>query len=140
MGNRHFWKYYTYSYYLFIEDKYVDELMDICDKTVKMELYPRKMGDSLGLGNLGDGIYQLDMIVQYLDRYPLKGKKLIEISICSPIIRWRNMAAKALIGWQERLNKPLHKIDKKLYKIVKKVVSKECNASTKEKWKELLVK
>lgn len=135
-----FGKYYTYSYYLFIENKYVDELMDICDKTVKMELYPRKMGDSLGLGNLGDGIYQLDMIVQYLDRYPLKGKKLIEISICSPITRWRNMAAKALIGWQERLNKPLHKIDKKLYKIVKKVVSKECNASTKEKWKELLVK
>lgn len=135
-----FEKYYTYSYYLFMENKYVDELMDICDKMIKMELYPRQMGDSLGLGNLGNGVFQLDLLVQYLDRYPLKGKKLIEISICSPITRWRNMAAKALIGWQKNLNMPLHKIDKKLYKIVKKVASKECNDSTKEKWAALLAK
>ncbi|MBQ8039371.1 MAG: hypothetical protein IJ274_05815, partial [Lachnospiraceae bacterium] len=97
-----FEKYYTYSYYLFMENKYVEELMDICDKMIKMELYPRHMGDSLGLGNLGAGVYQLDMLVQYLARYPLMGKKLIEISIYSPITRWRNMAAKALKGWQDK--------------------------------------
>ena len=96
------------------------------------------MGNSFGLGKHEDGTVALDMIVQYLDKYPLKGKKLIEISINSPITRWRNMAAKALTGWTEKLGRPLSEIDEGIYKMVKSVAEIECNDSTKEQWKKFI--
>lgn len=133
-----FGKYYTYSYYLLNKNKCVDEFLEICDREIDAERYPQKMADSLGLGNLGEGVLAMDMIVQYLDRYPLKGQKLIVISIQSPFTRWRNMAAKALLGWTEALNKPLSEIDKDLYGMVQAVAAIECNDKTKEQWNQLL--
>lgn len=131
-------KYYTFSYYLLTRERYIDEFFELCDKMVDVKMYPKKMGDSLGLGKLTDGTIAVDMIVQYLDKYPLKGKKLIEISIHSPIIRWRNMAAKALNGWTEKLNRPLAEIDVDLYEMVKSLAEIECNDSTKEEWNKLI--
>lgn len=133
-----FSKYYRYAYYLFVREKYIEEFFKICDREVDADKYPKRMGNSLGLGNLGEGVLALDMIVQYLDKYPLKGRKLIEISIQSPIVRWRNMAAKALLGWSDRLNLPLAELDAGLHQMVQAVAQTECNDKTREQWKKLL--
>ncbi|MBQ6696270.1 MAG: hypothetical protein IJN16_06160 [Lachnospiraceae bacterium] len=131
-------KYFTYAYYLFQQDRYVEEFFELCEREIDGRLYPKRMGDSLGLGNLGEGILPLDMVVQYLDKYPLKGRKLIALSIQSPITRWRNMAAKAMIAWTESLGKPLVQLDVGLYSMVKAVAETECNATTKGYWEQLL--
>lgn len=133
-----FAEYYTYCYYLFNKDRLVEEFFALCDREIDASKYPKKMGDSLGIGKLGEGVLMLDMIVQYMGRYPLQGRKLIEISIQSPITRWRNMAARAMIGWTEEWNKPLAEIDRDLYDMVRAVAKIECNETTKEQWSKLL--
>ena len=80
----------------------------------------------------------LDMVVQYLDKFPLKGKKLIKICINSPITRWRNMAARALVGWQDELGKYLPQIDEELAELVVSVHAKECVEDTRKMWSKLL--
>ncbi len=131
-------KYFNYSFYFFRKDCYVDEFLDLCERETDESLYPKKMGDSLGIGRMGEGMLALDMVVQYMDKYPLKGRKLLVISIQSPITRWRNMAAKVLNGWTQKLEKPLSEIDTDLYELVKEVAAKECNETTKEAWNKLL--
>lgn len=133
-----FAKYYHYCYYLFLKNSMVAEFFELCDKKIDASKYPRGMGDSLGLGKLGDGVLQLDMIVQYMGKYPLQGRKLVEICIQSPLTRWRNMAAKAMRGWTERLKQPLAEIDAQLYDMVKNVYAIECNENTKAMWEKLL--
>ncbi len=133
-----FAKYYHYCYYLFQLNSMAEAFFKLCDKEIDASKYPQGMGDSLGLGKLGEGLFHLDMIVQYMGKYPLKGRKLLEISIQSPFTRWRNMAAKALRGWTERLKQPLAEIDAQLYDMVKNVYAQECNENTKEMWEKLL--
>ena len=96
------------------------------------------MGKSFGFGKPEGNAVSLDMAVQYLDRFPLKGKKMIKVSINSPITRWRNMAGKAMLGWVEKLDKKLIEIDKELYDMVKVVSKIECNETTLEYWEKLL--
>lgn len=103
-----FQKNFRICYYILSREKYVDEFLELCDAQIKESDYPRGMGDSLGMGQKSDNELQLDMAVQYLGKFPFKGKKLIKISVNSPIIRWRNMAAV------------------------------ECNDNTKEMWEKLL--
>ncbi len=133
-----FSKYFTYCFYLFQKDCYVDEFFDLCEREIDESLYPKQMGDSLGIGRLGEGMLALDMVVQHMDKYPQKGRKLLVISIQSPITRWRNMAAKTLLGWTRMLNKPLSQIEEGLYDMVKEVATIECNENTKESWNKLL--
>ncbi len=135
---QNFEKYYVYGYYLFRTKKLVGEFLELCEARVDASKYPKKMSDSLGLGNLGEGVLMLDMIVQYMDKYPLWGKKLVEICIQSPITRWRNMAAKTLAGWVKLLDRPLAEIDRDLYELVKTVARIECNDGTRERWEKLL--
>lgn len=133
-----FAKYYHYCYYLFQQNSMAGEFFELCDKEIDATKYPQGMGDSLGLGRLGEGVLQLDMIVQYMGKYPLQGRKLVEISIRAPFVRWRNMAAKALKRWTEKLKLPLAEIDAQLYDMVKKVYAEECNENIKEMWEKLL--
>ena len=62
----------------------------------------------------------------------------IKICINSPITRWRNMAAKALIGWQDELGKHLPQIDEELAELVVSVHAKECVEDTRKMWSKLL--
>ncbi|MBQ7774686.1 MAG: hypothetical protein IJ379_02105 [Lachnospiraceae bacterium] len=133
-----FSKYFTYCFYLFQKERFVDDFFDLCEREIDGRRYPKQMGNSLGLGKLGDGILALDMIVQYMGKYPLKGRKLLALSIQSPITRWRNMAARTMQEWTQKLNKPLAQIDVGLYSMVKDVAAIECNATTKEMWDKLL--
>lgn len=133
-----FAKYYLYCEYLFRQNRMVAEFFKLCEQEIDADKYPRGMGNSLGLGKLGEGVLSLDMIIQYMGKYPLQGRKLLAISIQSPITRWRNMAAKTMIAWVEALKKPLSDIDIGLYNMVKHVAETECNDTTKEKWEKLL--
>lgn len=135
-----FSKHFNLCYYLLEREKYVDEFFELCDEKINEEDYPKGMGKSFGFGKPENGTVSLDMAVQHLDRFPLKGKKMIKISINSPITRWRNMAAKAMLGWVEKLDKKLSEIDMELYLIVENVVKTECNDTTKEMWEKLLNK
>lgn len=130
-------KYFNFSYYLFRNNYGVDEFLELCEERVEGAKYPQGMGNAMGL-KLSEGLLHLDMVVQYLDKYPLKGKKFVEICMNSPIIRWRNMAAKALLGWTKELNQTLQEMDEDLYAKVLTVSITETNKGVKELWSELL--
>lgn len=131
-------KYYYFCHYLFGKDAFVDEFFAICEREIRENDYPNEMGDSLGFGAKERSLIGLDMIVQYLGKYPLRGKKMIRICLHSPITRWRNMAGKALCGWVKELGGTLEDIAPDLYAVVEDVAAVECNAGAREKWKRLL--
>ncbi len=132
-----FEKYYNFCYYLFAGNQSVDEFLALCDREVNYGDFPNAMGDDFGLGAV-PGKIKLDMIVQHLDKHPYKGKKMIKACIQSPITRWRNMAAKALLGWVKDKDMALKDIDAELYKEVDRVYALECNEQTKSMWEKLL--
>lgn len=130
-------KYYQFCYYFFRNDKCIDDFMELCDRKIDYDKYPNEMGNSLGLGAV-QGEIRLDMIVQYLDKHYRKGSKLIKVCIQSPITRWRNMAAKAMLGWVKESERDLRSIDIELYNEVKRVYEIELNEQTKAMWEKLL--
>lgn len=130
-------KYFNFSYYLFRDNYGVDEFLALCEEKVEGVTYPRGMGNLLML-KLEEGLLHLDMVVQYLDKYPLKGRKLVEICMNSPSIRWRNMAVKAMLGWTKKLNQSLKEIDEDLYAKALAVSITEINKGTKEEWSKLV--
>ncbi len=132
-----FAKYYRYCNYFFQKKLLAEEFVALCEEKADANLYAKGMGNLMGL-KLGEGQVALDMTVQYLDNYPLLGQKLVEICMDSPIIRWRNMAAKALLGWVEKLNKPLQEIAPQAYAKVMTLNIIEVNKSTKEQWSKLI--
>lgn len=132
-----FSKYYRYCNYFFQKESMVEEFVALCEEKADAVAYSKGMGNLMGL-KLGEGQVALDMTVQYLDRYPLLGQKLVEICMDSPIIRWRNMAAKALLGWVEKLNKPLQEIAPEIYAKVMTLNIVEANKNTKELWSKLI--
>lgn len=136
--DKDFEKYYTLCYSLFAKDAYLDRFFEICDREVKEELYEKGMGNAVGLGTMAPGTVKLDMIVQFIGKYPLQGKKMVIICMQSPITRWRNVAAKALITWTNITEKSLSKLDSQLYALLKDVINKECNDKTKDMWKKLI--
>ena len=133
-----FEKYYNFCYYLFNNRQCVSEFLALCDREIVYGDFPNAMGDEFGLGKV-QGKIKLDMIVQHLEQYPAEGKSMVYACIQSPITRWRNMAAKALLGWVKETGKTLQDIDAKLYEEVKRVYEIECNRQTKGMWEKLLV-
>ncbi len=132
-----FEKYYGFCSYFFNTNSCVDEFLELCDRKIAYEEYPNEMNHLLGLGAVQGGI-KLDMIVQYLDKYFRKGKKLIIACIHSPITRWRNMAAKAMLGWVKESGRTLKSIDAELYAEVERVHAIEVSEQTKGMWAKLL--
>ena len=111
--------------------------MELCDRKINYGAYPNQMGNSLGLGAV-QGDVRLDMIVQYLHKHYHMGAKMVKVCMQSPITRWRNVAAKAMLGWTKESGKALTDIDTGLYEEVKRVCAIECNGQTKKMWEELL--
>ena len=130
-------KYYQFCYYFFRNNQCIDDFLELCDRKIDYDKYPNEMGNSLGLGAV-QGEIRLDMIVQYLDKHYRKGSKLIKVCIQSPITRWRNMAAKAMLGWVKESERDLRSIDIELYNEVKRVYETELNEQTKAMWEKLL--
>lgn len=132
-----FEKYYNFCFYLFTNNRSVDEFLDLCDRKIAYDQYPNRMDNDLGLGPVQGGI-KLDIIVQHLDKHFGKGSKMIQVCIQSPITRWRNMAAKAMLGWVKSSGSTLREIDSKLYAEVERVHAIECSNQTKGMWEKLL--
>ncbi len=132
-----FEKYYGFCYYLFTTNQKVDEFLALCDREIVYDTYPNQMGNDLGLGPVPGNI-KLDTIVQYMDRHCGKGCKMIRACIQSPITRWRNMAAGAMLGWVKEANKTLQELDAGLYAEVVRVSEIECSNQTKGMWEKLL--
>lgn len=132
-----FAKYYNFCFYLFTNHQFADEFLALCDREIAFEQYPNKMGNDLGLGPV-QGDIKLDIIVQHLDKHCGKGCRMIKACIQSPITRWRNMAAKAMIGWVRESGLSLKDIDAKLYEEVERVYAIESNEQTKGMWEKLL--
>lgn len=127
-----FTKYFRYSTYILIKDTKTEDFFDLCDLNIKEEDYPVGMGDLQIFKPENEKALPLDIVVQYLDKFPNKGKKMIKICLNSPVIRWRNVAAKALLGWEDELSKKLSNIDEELYNMVVDVNGKEVSKLTKE--------
>lgn len=132
-----FEKYYKFCSYFFNDNCCVDEFLDLCDRKIDYSKYPNEMGELLGLGTV-PGEIRLDMMVQYLDKHYRKGRNMIKVCIQSPITRWRNVAAKALLGWVKESERTLQSIDADLYQEVKRVAEIECVSQTKQMWEKLL--
>ena len=132
-----FEKYYNFCYYLFNRQQNVDEFIALCDRKIQYDIFPNAMGNEFGLGEV-QGKIKLDMIVQHLDKYPRKGRRMIQACIQSPITRWRNMAAKALLGWVKESERTLRDLDAQLYAEVERVHAIECSEQTKGMWEKLL--
>ena len=131
-----FGKYCSSCWYLFGREKYIDEFFELCDKNIDESIYPRGMGEAL-FPKLSDGAYRLDGIVQYFGKYPLKGKKIIDIALNSPVVSWRNMAVRALTEWTKQLGKPLKEIDADLYNTAERIRKEEVSKSVKENFEKL---
>ena len=132
-----FEKYYKFCSYFFENKKYVEEFIELCDRKIDYTTYPNQMGNSLGLGAV-QGEIRLDIIVQYLHQYYHLGTKMVKVCIQSPITRWRNVAAKAMLSWKKESGKALWEIDNELYAEVKRVYELESDVRTKKSWEELL--
>lgn len=132
-----FEKYYIFCYYLFANNQFVNEFFELCDREINYNNFPNAMGDEFGLGDV-QGKIKLDMIVQHLDKYPGLGREMIKTCLRSPITRWRNMAAKALLGWTKNANTTLKDTDAELYSEVERVYALECNEQTKGMWEKLI--
>ncbi len=132
-----FEKYYNFCYYLFNNNQSVDEFLALCDREIEYDDFPNAMGNDFGLGEV-QGKIKLDIIVQHLDKHIGKGHKMIQACIQSPITRWRNMAAKALLGWEKETGKSLKDIDAGIYAEVERVYTIECSEQTKGMWEKLM--
>lgn len=132
-----FGKYFRYCHYLLQKGLRVEEFLALCEEKTDPALYDKGMGNNMGL-KLKDGQVLLDMAVQYLDGYPLQGKKLVEICMDSPITRWRIVAGKALLGWVDKLNKPLQEFASDLYAKAMTLYIIEENNTAKEQWSKLM--
>ena len=130
-------KYFRYCHYFLQKGLLAEEFVALCEERIDADLYDKGMGNHMGL-KLKEGQVPVDMVVQYLDRYPLQGRKLIEISMDSPVSRWRLVAGKASLGWVEKLNKPLSEIAPDLYSKVMTLHIIESNANAKEQWSKLI--
>lgn len=132
-----FAKYFRHCYYFLQKGLLVEEFVALCEERIDANAYDKGMGNLMGL-KLKEGQVPVDMVVQYLDRYPLQGQKLIEICMDSPVSRWRVVAGKVLLGWVDKLNKPLSEIASDLYSKVMSLHIIEGYALAKEQWSKLI--
>lgn len=126
----------NYISYLFGINQYVEEVVKICEDNLVYEKVACGMGKLFSLGKTEH--WNVDMVVQYLGNYPYLGENLIKASIHSPITRYRNMAAKAMEGWKQKLNLPICDISNELYNNIVEVYSIEVDEKLKERWNLLL--
>ncbi|MBQ3599943.1 MAG: hypothetical protein II992_01915 [Lachnospiraceae bacterium] len=131
-----FKKYYMHGFYFFTKEQYIEEYVALAEKNLDYEKLPTGMGKILALGK--QEYWSVDMIVQYLDKYPGWGKELVRVSLKSPITRWRNMAAKTLEGWKLQTNQSLYEFDAELYQNVRLVAEEECDEDLQKRWIDLL--
>ncbi|WP_314588309.1 limonene hydroxylase [Paenibacillus terrigena] len=77
----------------------IQKLVHFATGHLPLEQIATGPGDEMGLGKEYEAHRSLDTILQSLDQFEGIGKELILTGLNSPVIRNRNMAIKALEGW-----------------------------------------
>ncbi|MEP3279676.1 MAG: hypothetical protein ABJN26_09670 [Stappiaceae bacterium] len=79
----------------------IDQVIALASDLLPLDEIAAGPADEMGLGPEWRHHSALDFIVQDLDRFPGKGWLLIAAALQSPLLRNRNMAAKALKVWSK---------------------------------------
>lgn len=79
----------------------IDQIIELAMIKIDLEKISTGAEDNMGLGQEYQLHSCLDFIIQDLDKFPGKGNKLILTALKSPVVRNRNMAIKALNGWDK---------------------------------------
>ena len=116
------------------------ELTMICETILPLSEMAVGMGDWLFPDKLHREYQCLDFVLPALADYPMIGEKLIKTGLNSRVTRNRNMACRALQGWEIAMGKPLHEISNELFDEVKRICMLEVNDQTRETMKSLLDK
>jgi len=125
-------KHYGYLSVLFQDADKVTELISLYEATLPLEEMAEGMGDYLFSKKLADEHYCLDVLLQELGAYPCQGVALIMTGLNSPVIRSRNLAGRALLGWMDVLKLPLGEISSELFAEVQRIDKIEVDDSVKE--------
>lgn len=94
-GGRPEWHYLMQS-----EDpERIDRVLELAERVLPLDALASGPALESALGRGSDPAWALGLILQGLDRFPGKGWPLIRVGLRSPMIRNRNMAARALAAW-----------------------------------------
>jgi len=114
-----------------------EELIALCESALPLDEMASGMGDYMFPDVLRDEYNCLDFVLQQLGKYPLQGCELVKCALNSPVTRNRNMAARALAEWVEKLKKTLFEISSELHDEVARISKIEVNDTTKEHMQKL---
>ena len=130
--------YYSYMPQLIKDPDTAKELTALCKSVLPLSEMMNGMGDWLFPDKLQKEYQCLDFMLPALADYPLLGETLIKTGLNSKVTRNRNMACRALQGWEKKLGKPLHAISQELFDEVDRISKIEVNDQTRETMKKLL--
>ena len=114
------------------------ELIGIYESVLPLNEMADGMGDYLFSKKYRDEYRCLDFLLPELASYPLHGMLLIKTGLNCRVVRNRNMACRALIGWVKKLSKSLADISPELYSELKRICENEIKVNTKELMSTLL--
>jgi hypothetical protein len=115
------------------DDTRIDEVLGFAESVLPLERIETGPGDELGLGPTFQPHSALDFILQDLSRFPHRGWRLIKTGLCSPVVRNRNMAIKALASW------PRTSWTNEIQTVVQRARDAEPNKDVKQRLESLLV-
>ena len=78
----------------------VDEVIDFAIKNLPLKFLGSGPKDSMGIGDEFQKHSSLDSVITFLENYPKRGEKLIQVGLDSPVTRNRNMAIQVLDKWK----------------------------------------
>ncbi|MBG9734917.1 limonene hydroxylase [Paenibacillus alvei] len=81
----------------------IQKLVQFAEEHLPLQHIATGPGDEMGLGKAYIAHQCLDSILQSLDRFNGIGERLITVGLHSPVVRNRNMALRALEGWDAAL-------------------------------------
>ena len=81
------------------DESRIAQVLEFAEAIIPFERVETGPGDELGLGPGFEPHGTLDLVLQDLPRFPGRGWRLIKAGLCSPVIRNRNFAIRALAAW-----------------------------------------
>jgi hypothetical protein len=81
------------------DDARIERVLEFAKAALPLEKVTTGPGEELGLGPGFELHGTVDLILQDLRRFPLRGWKFIHAGLRSPVVRNRNMAIQALATW-----------------------------------------
>jgi hypothetical protein len=124
-------KHCAYIPRLFKDADKARELIALCESILPLAEMAEGMGDYIFADKFGREHQCLDYILPELAAYPLSGANLIKTGLNSRVRRGRNMALRALAGWEHLLGKPLCEITPELCDEVRRISEIEVNEDIK---------